>query len=69
LLAGIRERAKRADADIFVTTEKDAVKLKTLMAPDPCWVVRLVTDIPVGRERLEKVVLSAAAGCAMESCA
>jgi len=70
LLAGIRERAKRADAEIFVTTEKDAVKLKTLMAPDdPCWVLRLVTDIPAGRERLERVIVSAAGGRAMESCA
>jgi tetraacyldisaccharide 4'-kinase len=69
LLAGIRERAKRADADILVTTEKDAVKLKTLVAPDdPCWVLRLTTDIPAGRERLQQVILSAA-GCAMESCA
>jgi tetraacyldisaccharide 4'-kinase len=70
LLAGIRERAKRADAHIFVTTEKDAVKLKTLMASDdPCWVLRLITDIPAGRERVEQLILSAAAGGAMESCA
>jgi tetraacyldisaccharide-1-P 4'-kinase len=52
-----------------VTTEKDAVKLKALLAPDdPCWALRLVTDIPVGRERLEKLIVSAA-GCARESCA
>lgn len=63
LLTGIRERAKRADADILVTTEKDAGKIRDLLAPDdPCWALRLLTDIPAGRERLERVVLSATAG-------
>jgi tetraacyldisaccharide 4'-kinase len=70
LLNGIRERGKRADADILVTTEKDAAKLKGLLAPDdPCWALRLVTDIPAGSERLQHMIWSAAAGRAMEGCA
>ena len=68
LLNGIRERAKRADAEILITTEKDAAKLKDLLAPDdPCWGLRLVTDVSAGRDRLEHAIFTAAAGCAMES--
>jgi tetraacyldisaccharide 4'-kinase len=67
LLDAIRERAKRAGADIMVTTEKDATKLKGLLtSEDPCWALRLVTDIPVGRERLEQAIVSTAMRCAME---
>jgi tetraacyldisaccharide 4'-kinase len=70
VLNGVRERAKRADADILVTTEKDAGKIKALLSPqDPCWALFLYTDIPAGREHLEQVILSATAGCAMEVCA
>jgi tetraacyldisaccharide 4'-kinase len=69
-LNGVRERAKQAEADILVTTEKDAGKIKALLSShDPCWALSLYTDIPVGREHLEQVILSATAGCAMEVCA
>lgn len=70
VLRGVRERAKRADADILVTTEKDAGKIKALLSShDPCWALSLYTDIPAGRERLEQMILSVTAGCAMEVCA
>ena len=70
VLKGVRERAKRADADILVTTEKDAGKIKSLLSShDPCWALFLYTEIPAGREHLEQVILSATAGCTMEVCA
>jgi tetraacyldisaccharide 4'-kinase len=70
LLDDIRERAKRAEADILITTEKDATKLKEFLMPDdPCWALRLLTDISAGRERLEELIASAAAAGAKAICA
>jgi tetraacyldisaccharide 4'-kinase len=53
----LEERAKRAGASILVTTEKDAVKLQTILSLDmPIYAVRLDTQILEGRERLIKLI-------------
>lgn len=54
----IRSAATRHRAELVVTTEKDGVKVEPLMAPeDQFWTVRLSTDIMVGRERLQALIL------------
>ncbi len=66
----IRDRAKRVDAQLLVTTEKDAGKIVAFLDDEvPCWAVRLYTEIPGGRERLERLIMSAEAACATEACA
>jgi tetraacyldisaccharide 4'-kinase len=66
----IRKRARRCGAQIVLTTEKDAGKVATFLnSDDPCWAVRLQTDILSGRERLERMILSPAMRSAMEACA
>ncbi len=66
----LRERARRCGAEVFLTTEKDAGKVaRFLNSDDPCWAVRLQTDILAGRERLERLLVSPAARSAMEACA
>lgn len=57
----IRHLAERDGAEVVVTTEKDAVKIETLVrssdSTDRIWAVRLATEIIEGRERLERLVL------------
>lgn len=54
----VRERTAQVGADCWVTTEKDAGKLAPFLLPnDPCWAVRLRTEIVDGRERLERLLL------------
>lgn len=54
VLSGLRERARRAGLDLWITTEKDAGKVKAWLEPeDPCWAVRLSTQIPAGLATLE----------------
>jgi tetraacyldisaccharide 4'-kinase len=70
MLDDIRERAKRTGADFLITTEKDAGKITIFLTPgDSCWALRLYTDIPAGRERLEQLMISATAGCTTGACA
>lgn len=53
----LRERAGRAHADLFITTEKDAVKIKPLVRTgETVWAVRLGTEVMEGRERLEQLI-------------
>ncbi|MGH7164923.1 MAG: tetraacyldisaccharide 4'-kinase [Nitrospiraceae bacterium] len=53
----VRGRASRCGADLIVTTEKDAVKVASLVRPEePVWAVRLGTEIMQGRERLEQLI-------------
>ncbi len=53
----VRELASRSGVDLIVTTEKDAVKVASLVRPDePFWAVRLGTVIMQGRERLERLI-------------
>ncbi len=66
----IRERARRCGAEVLLTTEKDAGKVATFLnSDDPCWAVRLQTDILSGRERLERLIVSPTVRSAMEACA
>jgi tetraacyldisaccharide 4'-kinase len=51
-------RATELQAELVVTTEKDACKLAALLQPtDSWWAVRLSTQVTVGEERLRRVVL------------
>jgi tetraacyldisaccharide 4'-kinase len=70
MLDDIRERAKRTGTEFLITTEKDAGKITIFLTPgDSCWALRLYTDIPAGRERLEQLMISATAGCTTGACA
>ncbi|MCE9536861.1 MAG: tetraacyldisaccharide 4'-kinase [Nitrospirae bacterium] len=54
----LRARATTLQAELVVTTEKDACKLAALLQPtDPWWAVRLTMDVTVGEERLRQLVL------------
>ena len=56
-LEAVRARMARCGAELIVTTEKDAVKIASLVRPEePFWAVRLGTDIMKGRERLERLI-------------
>ncbi|MEP6935527.1 MAG: tetraacyldisaccharide 4'-kinase [Nitrospirota bacterium] len=59
----IRARAAELQAELIVTTEKDACKLAALLhATDHWWAVRLTTHVIVGEERLRRIVLGKAEG-------
>ena len=54
----LRAKATELQAELVVTTEKDACKLAALLQPtDTWWAVRLTTDVTVGEERLRRLVL------------
>lgn len=54
----LRERAKSVRADVFMTTEKDAVKIRPLVRTgEAVWAVRLRTEIMEGRDRLEQLIM------------
>ena len=54
----LRAKAAELQAELVVTTEKDACKLAALLQPtDTWWAVRLTTDVIVGEERLRRLVL------------
>ena len=58
----IRDRAGRCGADMIVTTEKDAVKVTTMLArTDRLWAIRLRTEIMEGQAEFERL-LSGLAG-------
>ena len=51
-------KAKDLQAELVVTTEKDACKLAALLQhTDNWWAVRLTTQVTVGEERLKRLVL------------
>jgi len=51
-------RATELQAELVVTTEKDACKLATLLQrTNNWWAVRLTTQVTVGEERLKRLVL------------
>ncbi len=51
-------RATELQAELIVTTEKDACKLVSLLQPtDNWWAVRLSTHVTVGEDRLRRLVL------------
>ena len=54
----LRAKATELQAELVVTTEKDACKLAALLHPtDSWWAARLTTDVIVGEERLRRLVL------------
>jgi tetraacyldisaccharide 4'-kinase len=54
----LRARATTLQAELVVTTEKDACKLAALLQPtDSWWAVRLTTDVTAGEDRLRRLVL------------
>ena len=60
-LERINDRARRCGAQLLVTTEKDAVKVASLLRPgDRVLALRLGTDIVDGLERMERVVFGGA---------
>jgi tetraacyldisaccharide 4'-kinase len=56
-LESVRERVRQTGADLIVTTEKDAGKIKPLLKPgDHIWAIRLKLDMLTGREQLERLM-------------
>ena len=54
----LNARAVELQAELIVTTEKDACKLAALLQPtDSWWAVRLSTHVTVGEDRLRRVVI------------
>jgi tetraacyldisaccharide 4'-kinase len=54
----LRTRATELQAELVMTTEKDACKLAALLQRiDNWWAVRLTTDVIVGEDRLRRLVL------------
>ena len=56
-LARIRVQATRSNADMVLTTEKDAGKLASLLMPDdPWWALRLRADVKRGQDALHRLL-------------
>lgn len=54
----LKARAAELQAELVVTTEKDACKLAALLEPtDSWWAVRLTTNVIAGEDRLRRLVL------------
>ena len=65
----LRTRAAELQADLIVTTEKDACKLAVLLQrTDSWWAIRLSTYVISGEERLKQLVLSEPNRTAAEAC-
>ena len=65
----LRTRAAELQADLIVTTEKDACKLAVLLQrTDSWWAIRLSTYVIAGEERLKQLVLSGPNRIPAEAC-
>jgi tetraacyldisaccharide 4'-kinase len=65
----LRARAAELQAELIVTTEKDACKLASLLQhTDSWWAVRLTTYVSAGEERLKQLVLSRPNRILAEAC-
>ncbi|MDE3041422.1 MAG: tetraacyldisaccharide 4'-kinase [Nitrospirota bacterium] len=65
----LRARAAELQAELVVTTEKDAGKLAALLHPtESWWAVRLTTDVTVGEDRLKQLVLNYPNSTPAEAC-
>ena len=54
----LRTRAVELQAELVVTTEKDACKMASLLHPtDAWWAVRLTTQVIEGEDRLRRLVI------------
>jgi tetraacyldisaccharide 4'-kinase len=67
----VRARAKELNADLIVTTEKDAGKMVPWLTSndDNWWAIRLETEVTVGADRLRQVILNASSPMRTEVCA
>jgi tetraacyldisaccharide 4'-kinase len=66
----LRMKAQAAQAELVVTTEKDAGKLAALLKPtDAWWAVRLSTQVIVGAEQLRQRILSCSKPVRVDACA
>jgi tetraacyldisaccharide 4'-kinase len=60
----LRAKAAELQAELVVTTEKDACKLARLLQPtDNWWAVRLATTVTVGEDRLHRLVERTSFSC------
>ena len=65
----LRAKATELQAELVVTTEKDACKLASLLQPtDTWWAVRLTTDVTVGKDRLKQLVMNDTNSNSTEAC-
>jgi tetraacyldisaccharide 4'-kinase len=65
----LRARATELQAELVVTTEKDACKLAALLQlTDSWWAVRLSTFVIAGEDRLKQLVLSQPDSIPAEAC-
>ena len=65
----LRAKATELQAELVVTTEKDACKLASLLQPtDSWWAVRLTTDVIIGEDRLKELVLNYSSSTSTETC-
>lgn len=67
----VRARAAELNADLIVTTEKDAGKMVPLLSAGDAnwWAVRLGTEVTVGEDRLRHAILNASSRMRAEVCA
>jgi tetraacyldisaccharide 4'-kinase len=66
----VRITVQTAQAELIVTTEKDAGKLAALLKPgDAWWAVRLSTQVSVGEEKLRQRILNCTKPNRVNACA
>lgn len=67
---GLRVKAHATQAELVVTTEKDAGRLAVLLKPaDSWWAVRLSTQVILGEERLRQRLSNCLKPAQVEACA
>jgi tetraacyldisaccharide 4'-kinase len=65
----LNARATELQAELVVTTEKDACKLAALLQlTDSWWAVRLTTYVTMGEDRLRQLVLNRPDSIPSEAC-
>ena len=65
----LNARATELQAELVVTTEKDACKLTALLQlTDSWWSVRLTTYVTMGEDRLKQLVLNRPDSIPSEAC-
>jgi tetraacyldisaccharide 4'-kinase len=64
----IFERGKKEDVSAFITTEKDALRLKNIKLPDelPFYCLKIKLEITEGEEVINRIVASSESACARQ---
>lgn len=66
----VRTNAQDVGAEIVLTTEKDAGKLPSFLAPDDSWwALRLRAEVVRGEERLRRLIFASSDAVSPEACA